>query len=91
MINAKDVNLPNARQAFGKLLDAIPRGKRGAMFQEMCMVEGTINYLAALLNNIRGYFLQHAGGEDSPFVKKIDEVIPRPAPEAPAEQAKPDK
>lgn len=33
--------------------------------------------LAGLLDNIRGYFLQHAGGEDSPYVKKIDELIPR--------------
>lgn len=29
------------------------------------------------LNFVRGYFLEHGGGDESPFVQRIDELLPR--------------
>ncbi len=43
-----------------------------------CRWHGKVQEMAAELNFIRGYFLQpNCGGEESPFVKRIDKLIPR--------------
>jgi hypothetical protein len=76
VIDPKDINGPNAAKCFGELLDAIPKGKRGAMFRQMATVEATLNRSLRLLDALRGYFLETTG-EESPFVKKIDELLPR--------------
>jgi hypothetical protein len=84
MLPATTVNAKDARKAFGKLLDAIPKGKRGPMYPEMACVEATMNESFRLLNGVRQYFLdnEHLGGEASPFVKHIDKIIDRPEPKA---------
>ena len=42
-----------------------------------CQWHAKVQQLASMLNAVRKYFLEHGGGEESPFVKRIDELIPR--------------
>lgn len=42
-----------------------------------CAYHSKVRAFANELNFLRGYFLEHAGGEESPFVKRIDALIPR--------------
>lgn len=44
---------------------------------QFCAGHAMVNALASELNFVRGYFLQHAGGDESPFVQRIDKLLPR--------------
>lgn len=65
--------------SFGKLLDAITLPKRRKMYPDMECVELWMRNAASVLSLIRGYNLKEVG-EESPFVKKIDELLARPEP-----------
>lgn len=41
-----------------------------------CRYHGQVQQMATLLDQLRGYFLQTTG-EQSPFVRKIDDLLPR--------------
>jgi hypothetical protein len=79
MIDQKDLNGPHALECLKGLFDGIPPRKRSLLFHEMCAVEGTLNRALKMLEGVRRYFLEtpELGGEESPFVKKIDEILPR--------------
>lgn len=87
MIDPKDCTFPNAKTAFGKMLDAIPPKRRPALMREMMVVEGTLGQAYRYLEMLRKYFLD-TNGEASPFVKKIDELMPRPKEEPKPEEPK---
>lgn len=79
MIDQKLINAVDARKALKTVFDAIPKGKVGMgtpVFTAMICVEGTLNAAFQQLANMRKYFLDTTG-EESPFVKKIDELLPR--------------
>lgn len=44
---------------------------------QFCKFHGNMTAFVNELHFIRGYFLEHAGVEESPFVKRIDALIPR--------------
>ena len=69
----------DAVAAMGRIFDAIPKGKFARVFDdanttELMLRRGLVGL--RLLDGLRGYFLETTG-EASPFVKKIDELIPR--------------
>lgn len=72
-----------AVEAYSAILDALPKGKMAMMFRDASLLEHWLRRGLAglqLLEAIRSYILdpQSAmGGEESPFVKKIDQLIPR--------------
>jgi hypothetical protein len=41
---------------------------------QFCRFHGNTQTMASELDFIRGYFLKHAGGEESPFVQRIDAI-----------------
>lgn len=43
-----------------------------------CASHEKVQAMATMLNACRYYFLDGEAGEDSPLVKKIDAIIPRP-------------
>ena len=47
-----------------------------------CRFHGKVQQMATLLHLLRGYFLEKTG-EQSPFVQKIDELVPRQPPATP--------
>jgi hypothetical protein len=67
----------DAIRAFPAVLDAIPKGKYAKVQDQAVAVESYLRKSAAMLDTIRRYFLEHAGGEESPFVARIDELVPR--------------
>lgn len=78
------INRKEAMEAFGRLLDAVPNAKKMAMFNDASIVEMTMIEAFRLLSGIRQDILDtgdrkvQLGGEESPFVKKIDTLIDRP-------------
>ena len=48
-----------------------------------CRFHGKVQQMATLLDLLRRYFFD-ATGEQSPFVQKIDELIPRRSPDNPS-------
>jgi len=91
-------NLPDPKAllaAWENVLDAIPKAKRRPLFPDMAAVEDVLRrglVALPLLDALRNYFLDPAhGGEQSPFVVRIDRLIPRAAPPADCSPAKEDK
>ena len=79
MIDPKLINSKDAKAALGRLFDALPKGKKGMgmpLFTDMVCVEATMNAAFTRLAQLRQYFLDTTG-PDSPFVKRIDELVPR--------------
>ena len=64
------------REAIKVIFAKIPKGKFGEVFIHAQALEGGVNRMAGLLSGVRRYFIETTG-EESPFVKKIDELIPR--------------
>jgi hypothetical protein len=77
MIPSDQIKAQAALECLSKVLDAIPKGKRTTMMYEMCMVECAMKEAFVLLDRCRRYFLDTTPGEQSPFVQKIDELLPR--------------
>lgn len=67
-----------AREAIKVIFNAVPKGKFQVVIREAIALENAVGQMAKVLSGIRGYFIETTG-EASPFVKKIDELVPRPA------------
>lgn len=65
-----------ARAALKPLFSAVPKGKFGEVFPHAQNLETAVGQMANMLNGLRKHFLETTG-EGSPFVKKIDELVPR--------------
>lgn len=67
-------------RALGAVFDAIPKGKFAKIAKDASDLERGLRRAIsglALLDGLRGYFLE-CTGDESPFVVKIDQIIPRP-------------
>lgn len=65
-----------AVNGMSKLFDAVPKGKWDKVSNDAVLLETYVRQSAALLNNLRRYFLDTTG-EQSPFVAEIDELVHR--------------
>lgn len=66
----------DAKRGLKAVFDAVPPGKFRFIMDDASNLEDYVNRSAAALNTLRQYFLDTTG-EESPFVKKIDELVPR--------------
>jgi hypothetical protein len=72
-----------AVEAMGELFDGLGAPARDRLFEDMVILEGCLRRgmkALALLDAVRQHILDAPdtlGGEGSPFVRKIDQLIPR--------------
>lgn len=71
-----------ALEAMSDVFDQIPKGRFALIFGSASLMEQYLRTglgAMTLLKEIRQYFLvqPELGGEESPFVQKIDKLIPR--------------
>lgn len=64
------------RKALKAVFDSVPKGKFVAIVQDASDLELAFGDLCRELDFLRGYFLETAG-EGSPFVARIDRLVPR--------------
>jgi hypothetical protein len=78
-------NCKSASEGLSEMFDAIPKARRAnylGHLNEIGLLISGANAAGELLNACRMYFLEHGGGEQSPFVERIDRLVPQPAPES---------
>lgn len=77
MFRAEDLKWKAAGEAFGRLLDAVPKGKKALVFADAALVEATYNRMAQLLMQIRQMWRDQHGeaAEELPLLKLINGIV----------------